>query len=135
MMSVLEYADDINKTVGEVLKQCKVLNIKVSSEEDMLNDEEITELDSTFATDDDNLEDNLDEIIFSLGQKVAIFHEASRFFNPTKNFVRPVYSIDSLELASHNLKYGIEIGLFNNDQYELMKKVIDKVKSPQINNK
>ena len=73
-------------------------------------------------------EDNLDEIIFSLGQKVAIFHEASRFFNPTKNFVRPVYSIDSLELASHNLKYGIEIGLFNNDQYELMKKVIDKVK-------
>jgi Ser/Thr protein kinase RdoA (MazF antagonist) len=73
-------------------------------------------------------EDNLDEIIFSLGEKVAIFHEASRLFKPTKDFVRPVYSIDSLELAGHDLKYGIEIGLFNSDQYELMKKVIDKVK-------
>lgn len=70
MMSVLEYADDINKTVGEVLKQCKVLNIKVSSEEDMLNDEEITELDSAFATDDDNLEDNLDEIEVVVDNKV-----------------------------------------------------------------
>jgi len=71
MMSVIEYADDINKTVGEVLKQCKELNIKVSSEEDMLNDEEITELDSTFATDDDNLEENLDEIEVVVDSKVV----------------------------------------------------------------
>lgn len=71
MMSVLEYADDINKTVGEVLKQCKELNIKVSSEDDMLNDEEITELDSAFATDDDNLEDNLDEIEVVVDNKVV----------------------------------------------------------------
>jgi len=71
MMSVLEYAEDINKTVSEVLKQCKELNIKVSSEEDMLNDEEITELDSAFATDDDNLEDSLDDIEVVVDNKVV----------------------------------------------------------------
>ncbi len=71
MMSVLEYAEDINKTVSEVLRQCKDLGIKVSSEEDMLSDEEITELDGTFATDDDNLEDNLDEIEVVVDNKVV----------------------------------------------------------------
>ncbi len=71
MMSVLEYADDINKTVGEVLKQCKEFGIKVSREDDMLTDEAITELDSAFATDDDNLEDNLDEIEVVVDNKVV----------------------------------------------------------------
>ena len=42
MMSVLEYANDVNKTVEEILKKCEELDIIVSSEEDLLNEEEIT---------------------------------------------------------------------------------------------
>lgn len=72
-------------------------------------------------------EENLDDIIFSIGEKVAIFHEASRLFQPNKDFVRPNYSLDSLDSAMHDLKCGIEIGLYTNEQYELMKKVVEKV--------
>ena len=41
MMSVLEYALDINKNVNEVITLCKKLGIKVSSENDILEDEDI----------------------------------------------------------------------------------------------
>ena len=62
MMSVLEYAEDINKTVEEVLKKCKELNIKASSESDLLDDEAITELDSTIDNGEE-IEDLVEEII------------------------------------------------------------------------
>ena len=34
MMSVLEYAEDVNKSVNEILKLCKQLNIDALSEEE-----------------------------------------------------------------------------------------------------
>lgn len=61
MMSVLEYAEDVNKTVEEILNYCKKLNINVSGEEDMLDDEAITELDSEIALDTETLEKELEE--------------------------------------------------------------------------
>jgi translation initiation factor IF-2 len=70
MMSVLEYAEDMNKTVSEVLRQCKELNIKVSNEDDTLDDEAITELDAFFANDNDNLEDSLEEMEVVVDNKV-----------------------------------------------------------------
>ena len=58
MMSVLEYAEDINKTVEEVLNKCKELSIDARVEDDMLSDEDITTLDNYFA----NTEDVIDEV-------------------------------------------------------------------------
>ena len=46
MMSVLEYAQDVNKQVEEILRLCEKLNIKVSTSEDLLSQDDITELDS-----------------------------------------------------------------------------------------
>ncbi len=46
MMSVLEYALDVNKTVEEILKKCELLGFNVTTEEDMLNDDMIVELDN-----------------------------------------------------------------------------------------
>ena len=69
MMSVEEYALDVNKTVEEILKYCEQLGIKVSSKDDMLDDEAITELDSEIANNiseeelEDELEDRVEEII------------------------------------------------------------------------
>lgn len=64
MMTVLEYAEDVNKTVTEVLKKCKELNIKVVNKEDLLDDEAITELDNTLiTTETEDLEDLVEEII------------------------------------------------------------------------
>lgn len=62
MMSVQEYALDVDKTVEEILKICKELNIAATSEDDELDEEAITELDNAIATEDDNLEDVMDEI-------------------------------------------------------------------------
>ena len=59
MMSVLEYAEDVNKPVEEILKKCKELGINVNSEEDMLEDIDITELDNIIdeVVDDETLEE------------------------------------------------------------------------------
>ena len=40
MMSVMEYAEDVGKKVGEILKKCKELGINVNGEDDLLEEEE-----------------------------------------------------------------------------------------------
>ena len=46
MMSVFEYASDMNKSVEEILTLCKRLEIKVNNEVDMLSDDDIILLDN-----------------------------------------------------------------------------------------
>lgn len=46
MMSVLEYANDVNKTVTEILKKCEELNINVTSLDDLLSEDDIIMLDN-----------------------------------------------------------------------------------------
>ena len=63
MMSVFEYAEDMNKTVSEILKKCKELGIDAYEEEDMLDDEAITLLDNVFANEEETTyEENLEDI-------------------------------------------------------------------------
>ena len=57
MMSVSEYASDVGKKVEDILSLCKELSISVSSEDDMLSDDDIIVLDNEIA----NLEDTTDE--------------------------------------------------------------------------
>ena len=38
MMSVLEYAQDVNKSVKQILNKCHELGIDVSSEDDLLDE-------------------------------------------------------------------------------------------------
>ena len=53
MMSVLEYAIDVNKPVSEILNLCKKLNIPVLGEDDELDEDAITELDNTIAREEE----------------------------------------------------------------------------------
>ena len=53
MMSVLEYAEDVNKTINEILNLCKRLGIPATSEEDMLDEDAIVELDNAIARDEE----------------------------------------------------------------------------------
>ena len=46
MMSVQEYAEEMNFTVQDVLNKCKELGIKANSKEDYLDDEAIIMLDN-----------------------------------------------------------------------------------------
>lgn len=68
MMSVLEYAEDINKTVSEVLKKCEELGINVKKEDDLLEEEDIITLDN--ATFDE--EERLDNIALKIAEQKNI---------------------------------------------------------------
>lgn len=59
MMSVIEYAEDVGKKVENIIKKCKELGINVTSEEDMLSEEEIIELDNVIneVIDEDEIEE------------------------------------------------------------------------------
>lgn len=62
MMSVLEYAEDMNKEVEEILKMCGKLGITAQSADDMLDDDAIVELDNAFQNEEDDAsEDNVVE--------------------------------------------------------------------------
>lgn len=53
-MSILEYAQDVNHDVLEIIELCKSLNIKKSKEDDILTDDEIIMLDNCL----DSLKEN-----------------------------------------------------------------------------
>ena len=53
MMSVLEYAEDVNRTVETILDKCKELNIDVHSEDDLLDEDAIVLLDNNLETDEE----------------------------------------------------------------------------------
>ena len=68
MMTVYEYASDMNKSVSEILNLCKNLGIKVNGEDDELSDDDIILLDNEIentesinemeeTVDEDNLDD------------------------------------------------------------------------------
>ena len=59
MMSVQEYASDVNRTVDYVLKKCKELGINVSSNDDLLEEEDIIVLDNNL--DDESIIDETEE--------------------------------------------------------------------------
>ena len=69
MMSVLEYALDVNKSVDEILALCKKLNIEASNEDDELDEEDITELDNVIANEEIEEENINDEIEDELIEK------------------------------------------------------------------
>ena len=56
MMSVLEYANDVNKSVAEILKKCEEFDIPVNSEDDLLREDDIVILDNANY-------DDMDEIV------------------------------------------------------------------------
>ena len=59
MMSVQEYASDVNRTVDYVLKKCKELGINVTSVDDLLEEEDIIILDNNL--DDEDIIDETEE--------------------------------------------------------------------------
>ena len=97
MMSVLEYAEDVNKPVEEILKKCKELGINVNSEDDMLEDIDITELDNII----DEVVD--DETVEELTEMVAKKEDIDLDETVSKQKVKPkkvVPKVSKKELAT-----------------------------------
>ena len=75
MMSVLEYANDMNKDVLEVIKMCEKLGINASNEDDMLDDDAIVELDNAFENEIEDTENVEDEEIIKKIEEDAYYDE------------------------------------------------------------
>lgn len=95
MMNVSEYASDVDVSVKEVLELCKKLEIKVSSEEDMLSDDDIIMLDNEIASFYDSTdsteksETNEEEVTSEIEEEIyeEVEEKNSRKKKPTKNIV------------------------------------------------
>ncbi len=68
MMSVREYAEDVNRKVEEILKKCEELGISVSNEDDLLSEDDIIELDNTIG---DTSEEELEDLAEDLAEEIA----------------------------------------------------------------
>lgn len=72
MMSVFEYAEDVNKTVDYILKKAVELGINVNGEDDMLSEDDIIMLDNDIDDDSEELEDHIEEIADEIIKKEKI---------------------------------------------------------------
>ena len=95
MMTVYEYASDMNKTVDEILNLCQKLGIKVSDKDDELSDDDIILLDNEIentesineedeAVEDDNDDDFDDDYSEELEQKPVVSTVKKKKKNPKK---------------------------------------------------
>ena len=69
MMSVKEYAEDVNISVSEILKKCTEFNIKATTEGDVLENEDIIMLDNNLSTDTEELTE--EEIIEDIAEEIS----------------------------------------------------------------
>lgn len=71
MMTVIEYANDVNKKVQDILKMCQNLNIPAKGGEYQLTEDNIVELDSNLASYED-MDEELDELVEEILQETKL---------------------------------------------------------------
>jgi translation initiation factor IF-2 len=71
MMSVKEYAEDVNLSASEILKKCKELGIRANNEEDLLENEDIIILDNNLDTEEQAEELTEEEIIEDIAEEIS----------------------------------------------------------------
>lgn len=80
MMSVEEYAIDVNKKIEEILKKCEELGIDAREKDDLLDEEAITELDNSLSDIEDELEDLAEDLAEDIAktEKIDIDHSVNK---------------------------------------------------------
>lgn len=117
MMSVKDYANDVNLSVAEILKKCNEMQIEVKSGDDELSEDDIIILDnaiSLISTDEEasyEEEDAIDEVVDEIMEQSDIksnFHdeEKKEKFKPkeTKNKENNEYKTLKKEMYKHKEK-------------------------------
>lgn len=74
-------------------------------------------------------EDNAEDIVYALGESLALFHECTRKFMPHKDFKRPIYDMDRIDYAIGELKYCVHNNIFSMSQYQIICEVLNIVKN------
>lgn len=148
MMSVLEYASDVNKTVAEILKKCEELNILVNSKDDLLEEEDIVALDNADYDEivDDIIETNsikIDDSISKqkLKKKSDIKPSSKKDFAikkkemyKNKEKLMTNANSDNVVLYKNNMTVGELASSLNINSSELVKKLFSLGIMATINN-
>ena len=99
MMTILEYAEDVSKTVEEIKALCDKIGISYENEESTLSDDDITLLDNELQDQVDYVEGDIDDEVvqekmeeeltydkaLDLAQKTNINLDESRSFEKVKS--------------------------------------------------
>ena len=117
MMSILEYANDVNKKVEFVLELCKKLDIKANNLDDMLTDDDIILLDNELEnidtnedTEHDVIEDNMDDFEDSYEEEleevkvVATVKKKKKGPKKDKKDNKDEYAMQKKEMYKHKEK-------------------------------
>lgn len=82
-------------------------------------------------------ENNIKEMAYKIGQNLALFHKSLKEFKPSKDFIRPIYDVDRIDSAIDELKYCVEVNLFDMEHYDIIKRVLILVKNQilELNNR
>lgn len=117
MMSVLEYANDVNKKVEFVLELCKKLDIRANNLDDMLTDDDIILLDNELEkvdtnedTEHDVIEDNMDDFEDSYDEEleevkvVATVKKKKKGPKKDKKDNKDEYAMQKKEMYKHKEK-------------------------------
>ena len=108
MMSVYEYALDVDKTPEEILKLAISLGFDVKDMDDLLDDYMITELDSAIAS-GNNLEEVIEEEIAELEENISKeeqIKEKHKVSNPAKK--KPFNNKKDLAIKISSNQYGYD---------------------------
>ena len=117
MMTVLEYAEDVGKTLEEIIKLCEKLNINKSNEEDLLDQDEITMLDSEIAnvevaSDDNSVEEE------PIQEEVEEEYD-DEFFEKVESLAQDTKMVDEKEKPKQKIKPKKQVN--NQDQENFLK--------------
>ncbi len=116
MMTVLEYAEDVGKTLEEIIKLCEKLNINKSNEDDLLDQDEITMLDSEIAnvevaSDDNSVEEPIQEEVEE--------EYDDEFFEKVESLAQDTKMVDETEKPKQKIKPKKQVN--NQDQENFLK--------------
>lgn len=118
MMSVLEYANDVNKSVEFIFSLCKKLDIDVNQEDDMLQDDDIILLDNEIENTDEALEVNEEEATL----------EGEDFDDSYEEELEEVKVVATVKKKKKNPKKDNKDNKDNKDEYAMQKKEMYKHK-------
>ncbi len=118
MMSVLEYANDVNKSVEFIFSLCKKLDIDVNQEDDMLQDDDIILLDNEIENTDEALEVNEEEATL----------ESEDFDDSYEEELEEVKVVATVKKKKKNPKKDNKDNKDNKDEYAMQKKEMYKHK-------
>lgn len=69
------------------------------------------------------------DVAYELGVLIAKMHNFSSDWEFPQPFIRPIYDIDKYIHLINRLAYGVQIGLYTKEQYEVVIQTMEKIKA------